>query len=240
MFIIWMDLKYQDIETEAIMAIKQKSALTKEDFEAAIVTLRLSVSEVSRESGIPRHIVSHFRNYGDGMKPEQLAKLRDYFESQGVEFDETEETFAHEAHGTGVDSLSPHLSVGLKIEHFFPISNTIADEVVRDSMSMMEENDARLSVLLKTKAERESGFFGDGELTEDTQAALQETFALLANNYLIFRMLRGWRALNQPPADENFKTVRDMLMETFKQPLIEAGLIESDIALTKIDEEVKA
>lgn len=222
------------------MAIKQATTLTKEDFEEAIVILRLSVSEVSRETGIPRHIVSHFRNYGDGMKPEQLARLRDYFEAQGVEFDETEESATHKAHATGVDSLSPQLNVSLKVEHYFPISNTIADDVVRDAMSMMEENDARLAVLLKTKAEYEQGFFGDGELTEETQAALQETFALLANNYLIFRMLRGWRALNQPPADENFKTVRDMLMETFKQPLIEAGLIEADVEPVATNEEVQA
>ncbi len=70
------------------MAVVQKATLTKEDFESAVVTLRLSVSEVARETGIPRHIVSHFRNYGDGMKPEQVAKLRDYLESKGVEFDD--------------------------------------------------------------------------------------------------------------------------------------------------------
>lgn len=226
------------------MAIKQTTTLTKEDFEQAIVILRLSVSEVSRESGIPRHVVSHFRNYGDGMKPEQLAKLRDYFVAQGVEFDETEAAAAPEAHAASVDSLSPQLSVGLKVEHYFPISNAIADDVVRDAMSMMEENDARLAVLLKTKAETDDGILGLGiggeELTEETAAALQETFALLANNYLIFRMLRGWRALNQPPADESFKTVRDILMETFKQPLIEAGLIAADVEHVEPTEEVQA
>ena len=68
------------------MAIKQQPIITKADFEAALITLRLSVSEVSRESGIPRHQVSHFRNYGDGLKPEQAAKLRDWLESKGVEF----------------------------------------------------------------------------------------------------------------------------------------------------------
>jgi hypothetical protein len=77
---------------EAFMAIKQHPVLTKEDFEQAIVTQRLSVSEVSRESGIPRHVVSHFRNYGDGLKPEQAAKLRDYFESLGVEFTDAQDT----------------------------------------------------------------------------------------------------------------------------------------------------
>lgn len=80
------------------MAIKQQHTLSKEDFEAALVTLRLSVSEVARDTEIPRHVVSHFRNYGDGMKPEQVAKLRDYLEDKGIEF--TEEEAAEELAAT--------------------------------------------------------------------------------------------------------------------------------------------
>jgi len=205
------------------MAIKQQPALTKRDFEAALVTLRLSVSEVARETGIPRHVVSHFRNYSDGMKPEQLAKLRDWLESKGVEFAEDEST-AHEAI-PGVDSLNPQLSVGLKIEHYFPISNNISDEVIRDAMYIMEENDARLMMLLQAKLERNEGLFGNGGLTEETTATLQETFALLAGNYITFRMLRGWPALNVHPTTEKPETVRDMILQTFMQPLVDAGLI---------------
>jgi len=213
------------------MAIKKQTALTKGDFEAALVTLRLSVSEVSRESGIPRHIVSHFRNYGDGLKPEQAAKLQDFFESKGLEFtdDEEDEELSQTAQSHSVASPSPRLDASLKVEYFFPLSNNIPDDVICNAMDIMEENDARLAVLLKGKAEHDEGFFSDGALTEETQAALQETFALLAGNYVIFRMLRGWRAFNQPPADENSKTVRDMLLETFKQPLIDAGLIDADM-----------
>jgi len=205
------------------MAIKQQPILTKEDFEAALVTLRLSVSEVSRETGIPRHIVSHFRNYGDGLKPEQAAKLRDWLESKGVEFAE-DELGAHEA-TPGIDSLSPQLGVGFKIEHYFPISNNIPDEVVRDALYIMEENDARLMMLLQAKLERNGGLFGNGGLTEETTATLQETFALLAGNYITFRMLRGWPALNVQPTTEKPETVRDMIMQTFMQPLVDAGLI---------------
>lgn len=128
------------------MAVKQKRAVTKTDFETALVTHRLSVSEVSRVTGIPRHIVSHFRGYGDGMKPEQLAKLRDYLEELGVEFSDEDETTAQQA-APGVSSLNPQLSVGLKVEHHFPISNNIPDHVVREAMNMMEDNDARLVVL---------------------------------------------------------------------------------------------
>lgn len=208
------------------MAIKKQSVLTKEDFEEALIELRLSVSEVSRETGIPRHIVSHFRNYGDGLKPEQSAKLRDFFESSGVEFTDEEET--EPASNSSVTSPNPRLDAALKVEHFFPISNAIPDNVIGNAMDIMEEADARLLVLLKTKIERESGIFSEGELAEETKAALQEVFALMAGNYLVFRMLRGWRAFNVKPATEAPETVRDMIFETFKQHLLDAGLIEPE------------
>jgi hypothetical protein len=204
------------------MAIKKQPVLTKEDFEAALVTLRLSVSEVSRESGLPRRIISHFRNYGDGLKPEQAAKLRDYFEAKGVEFTEDNETTPERAANTQgeqsatITSPSPRLDAGLKVEYFFPISNAIPDDAIGNAMDIMEEADARLLVLLKTKIERESGIFSEGELTKETKANLQEVFALMAGNYLVFRMLRGWRAFNVKPTTEKPETVRDMIFDTLQ------------------------
>lgn len=205
------------------MAIKQQPVLTQEDFEAALTTLRLSVSEVSRESGLPRHVVSHFRNYGDGLKPEQAAKLRSWLESKGINFIKDESAAPQPT--ANLASLNPHLGVGLKIEHHFPISNHISDEVIRDALYIMEENDARLMVLLQAKLERNEGLFGNGGLTEESVAALQETFALLAGNYITFRMLRGWPALDVQPTTDKPGTVRDMILQTFMQPLVDAGLI---------------
>lgn len=213
------------------MAIKKQLVITKEDFEAALVTLRMSVSEVSRESGLPRHIISHFRGYGDGLKPEQAAKLRDFFESKGVEFTDEEDAAPAATQGSqqaAIASLNPRLDAALKVEHFFPISNAIPDEVIGNAMDIMEEADARLLVLLKTKIEREDGFFTDGEFAKETKAALQEVFALMAGNYLVFRMLRGWRAFNVKPSTENPETVRDVVFSTFKQSLIDAGLIDPE------------
>lgn len=215
------------------MAIKQRQALTKEDFEAALVTLRLSVSEVARETGIPRHLVSHFRNYGDGLKPEQAAKLRDFLEDKGIEFTDEKDAAASGrsapalAAAPVLTSLNPQLGVGLKVEHHFPISNTIPDDVVREALYSMEENDARLVLLLQTKLERNEGFFGDGELTDESKGVLQEVFALLAGNYVTFRMLRGWPAFNVKPSAEKPETVRDMILQTFMPQLVEAGLIEA-------------
>lgn len=216
------------------MAIKKSSILTMGDFNAALVELRLTVSDICRETGLPRGSVSHFRNYGDGLKPEQSAKLRDFFESKGVEFTDEEDAAPGRSvaiqgsQQATITSPNPRLDTALKVEHFFPISNAIPDDVIGNAMDIMEETDARMLVLLKTKIERESGIFGKSEFTEETKAALQEVFALMAGNYLVFRMLRGWRAFNVKPATENPETVRDMIFETFKQHLIDAGLIEQD------------
>lgn len=222
------------------MAIKKTEILSLADFNHAVVKLRLNVTEVAKELGIPRTYLSEFRNGDRVLRPEHLAKIRDYFETKGIEFTDEVEAATPAAQSPSVASHSPRLDAALKVEHFFPLSNNIPDEVIGNAMDIMEENDARLAVLLKTKAEHETGFFGDGDLTEETQAALQETFALLAGNYVIFRMLRGWRAFNQPPADENSKNVRDMLLETFKQPLIDAGLIEANTQPVEDAEEVQS
>lgn len=205
------------------MAIKQQQPITKSDFEAALVSQRLSISQVARETGIPRHIVSHFRNYNDGMKPEELAKLRDYLEGLGVEFTDKEDV--DDQSQPTIASLHPQLGVGIQQVHHFPISSNIPDEVIRDAMYIMDENDARLMLLLQNKLERNDGFLGNGELTEETKATLQEAFALLAGNYITFRLLRGWPALNVQPTNDKPQTVRDMILQTFMQPLIDAGLM---------------
>lgn len=221
------------------MAIKQHHPLTKEDFEAALASQRLSVSQVARDTGIPRQHVSHFRNYGDGMKPDQLAALRGYLEGLGVEF--TDEAPGGTATSRHLDTLNPQLGLGIHPVRYFPISSAIPDEVIRSALYAMEENDARLVLLLQNKLEHNSGFFGEGDLTDETKAMLQEVFALLAGNYITFRMLRGWPALNVKPTTDKPETVRDMVMQTFMQPLIDAGLIaavEPQEQLSTDDEEV--
>jgi transcriptional regulator with XRE-family HTH domain len=218
------------------MAIKKTEILSLADFNQAVVKLRLNVTEVAKELGIPRTYLSEFRNGDRVLRPEQLAKIRDYFETKGIEFDDEKKPTTPDA-APGIASLNPQLSVGLKVEHYFPLSNNIADEVIREAMFIMDENDARLAVLLQTKLERESVLFGEGDLTEETKAALQETFALLAGNYITFRMLRGWRALNVQPSTEKPETVRDMILQTFMQPLVDAGLIVADPQPAETEEE---
>ena len=168
------------------MAIKQPTRLTKEDFETALVTLRLSVSEVSRESGIPRHIVSHFRNYGDGLKPEQSAKLRDWLESKGVEFTDEPEApttpqSAKETQSGRSVTLPLILSddgltqrTALICRHFF-IDERITDEQIKDAGVRIEESFSQAKDLLGIELESKLIFDGYDEATETKMRELWDT-----------------------------------------------------------------
>lgn len=233
------------------MAIKQQPVLTREDFEAALVTLRLSVSEVSRESGIPRHVVSHFRNYGDGLKPEQAAKLRDWLESQGVEFtDEEVDSQPASEHPSGQQSITlPRIlsddgltqRVALVCRHFF-IDERITDDQIKEAGVRIEESFAQAKVLLGV--ELVSQWASDG-YDEATSTKLRELWGHLARIGLVNLHLQGRILIDQNrilagSLPENSqakpKTLGDLLFNTYREAV--AGLnVHSQPAEAKNEEE---
>ena len=213
------------------MAIKQQPALTKADFEAALVSLRLSVSEVSRESGIPRHQVSHFRNYGDGLKPEQAAKLRDWLESQGVEFTDEQET----PQPTGEqppsqqplklpfilsdDGLTQHTA--LVCRHFF-IDERITDDQIKEAGERILESFGQAKELMGVELVGE--FLSDGyDKTTDTK--LRELWGHLARIGLVSLRLQGRILIDQERITANIvadgdkpepRTLGDLLFNSYR------------------------
>ena len=188
------------------MAIKQQPVLTKKDFEAALVTLRLSVSEVARESGIPRHVVSHFRNYGDGLKPEQTAKLRDYLESKGVEFtDDAEAPAAPQPTSEHPTTQQPIKTpfilsddgltqrTALVCRHFF-IDERITDDQIIEAGKRIEESFTQAKELMGVELGRE--WLSDN-FDEATATKLRELWGHLARIGLVSLHLQGRVLINQ-------------------------------------------
>jgi hypothetical protein len=204
------------------MAIKKQGTITRQDFEDAIASLRVSVAEIAKDTDIPRAYLSDLRNHGTTLRRDYAEKLRAHFEGKGIQFEDDAPT----AIDDNPASPHPRLEAVMKPRIHFPIADTVSDETVRSAMDLMEENDARLVTLLKQTAERDDGFLGNGNFVKETEAALQETFALLAENYIVFRMLRGWRAFGVKPATEEPQTLRHVLHSTFGKKLSGAGLIE--------------
>lgn len=206
------------------MAIKKQPILTKEDFEAALVELRLSVSEVSRESGLPRHIISHFRNYGDGLKPEQAAKLRDYFESRGVEFtnegelepEKTPATTGNQPFTLPEDGLTRRSAIAFR--HFF-IDERLTDEQIEEAASRFEGNYDQVAELLGH--DLKTGFASD-DYDEDTENKLRELWGLLAGLGVLILHMQGRFVVNVIPSEGKPKTLGDLLTSVYRD--IVAGL----------------
>ena len=214
------------------MAIKQQPVLTKEDFETALVTLRLSVSEVSRESGVARHIVSHFRNYGDGLKPEQAAKLRDYFESKGLEFTNVQETpdapqsTKNPQAGSSItlpiilsdDGLTQRTAMVCR--HFF-VDERLTDGQVTEAGERILESFGLAKELMAIELVGKS--FSDG-YDEATETKLRELWGHLARIGLVSLHLPGRILINQERILANSltgddkpkpKTFGDLLSDTY-------------------------
>ena len=215
------------------MAIKPKRPLTKEDFEAALVTQRLSVSEVARATGLPRHIVSHFRNYGDGMKPEQTAKLRDYLEGLGVEFTEEQGGSTPQQPSQALklpqilsdDGLTQRTA--LVCRHFF-IDERITEEQIEEAGKRIEESFTQAKELMGIELGRE---WLSGNFDESTSAKLRELWGHLARIGLVSLHLQGRVLINQERILANAQagedkpkpiTFGDLLSDTYSE--IAAGV----------------
>jgi len=222
------------------MAIKQNQPITKEDFEQALVTYRLSVSEIARNTGIPRHVVSHFRNYADGLKPEQAAKLRDYFESLGVEFTEEQALPASSQHPPSPQALRLPFILSdsgltqrtvMVCRHFF-IDERLADDQLIEAGERIEDSFARAKELLGVEL---TSKFLSGSYDEATESGLRELWGHLARIGLVNLHLQGRILINQDRfladtlLDENQpepKTLGDLLFNTYREAV--AGLNASE------------
>lgn len=205
------------------MAIKQPETLSRADFDEAVVHLRLNMSEVAKETGIPRTYLSEFRNGDRKLRPEILAKLRDYFEGKGLEFDTAPD------HDTQYDETSPmgrttsHPRIAAGTVMYLPIRGDIADDRIGAVMSEIARNDVRAAALCNKRVERVPAWIGgEGRFDEATQDELRELFALFAANYVLVRYLTGKdNPLAAPPAKS---TLHEVLLDVLNESTERAGV----------------
>jgi len=201
------------------MAIKQRKSVSRREFEDALQELNVSVSEVAKGTEIPRAYLSDLRNRGVPLRREHDEKLRAYLEGQGVEFEE---------------GRAPADDDGRATREAFPISSDIDAEVVERALDAIEQNDARLTILLNKKAGRESFLGMEGGYSGETKRDLVEIRGLLSENYVLFRKLCGMRALNGKPGAES---LRDLVLADFRPRLLETGLSAGEQAKNDSEQE---
>jgi hypothetical protein len=212
-------LSFDKFCTEALMAIKQPKILTRQELDQAMVHLRLNISEVSRETSIPRTYLSEFRNGDRQLRPENLAKLRDYFEGKGLEFEEEQvtETATPSEAITPIELQTdlPGIQRAVLALRHLAIDPSITHEQVEAILEKITANDREAEELLGFKAE--SGLFSDW--SEATDATLKGVFGLFAANYVLLRHLQGRPLvmLANPVEYDDIKTVADIFAHLFHE-----------------------
>lgn len=78
----------------------------------------------------------------------------------------------------------------------FFIDRSVPEELLDELMSRWEKNEDRVAELFRQ--EIRSGILAD--YNEDSEKALREVFALLAENCVIFKLLTGWKLLDENEA----------------------------------------
>ncbi len=202
------------------MSIKHLEVLSRADFDEAVVRLRLNVSGIAKATSIPRTYLSEFRNGDRKLRPENLAKLRDYFEAQGVEFDAVNET----ENRAPPSPQSPHPSLALASVVHFAVRPDLSGADVRDILQEIERNDIRIAELLAKRAGRATGWGGEPTgFEEETESDLRELFARLSGNYVLFRYVTG---ANSPLEAKvgSADTLHGVMIDTVRESLDRAGI----------------
>lgn len=222
-----------------------QTIITADQCRTARRELGLSQADVANAVGINRQYVSEFETgYSNRITAAQLRKLRAFYESKIQEAiadgEEIALTFGEpdtpEENQKTATSPTPLQAAAAAPYRFWPVYLEVDQPIAIKVLGMMQDNDARIAVLLQQSAEKDDGFLGDGEFTEGTKDALQETFSLLSLNYALLRSLSGWPALGLTPSAEDPQTLRDVIFSTFQAQFEEAGLILNQ----DLDEEAEA
>jgi len=199
------------------MPIKQPVVLSRADFDQAVVSLRLNVSEIAKVVGIPRTYLSEFRNGDRKLRPEHQAKLRDFFEEKGVEFEDEPGDGDRGPRAPQPGTESPHPRVAVTEVLYLPIRVEIDEDRVRDVFTEIGRNDKRIAELSNRKVKRDGG-----EIAAGSQDEVRELFALLAANYVFVRYLTGTDSpLEKAPKKS---TLQEVLLDTILESVERAGV----------------
>ena len=189
--------------------------------------LGLSQADITNALGFTRQYISEFETgFSTRLTTAQLKKLRAFYEDKIKVANENGESISVDFGEIEKLPLISHISTPQAAApyRFLPVYLDVDQPSVIKTQSVIQDNDARLAVLMQQEALRDDGFLGSGEFIEETQESLQEVFALMAVNYALWRSLSGWPALGLSPSTEDAMTIRDVVFKSFGDQFEIAGL----------------
>jgi transcriptional regulator with XRE-family HTH domain len=201
---------------------QKTSTLTPDQSRAARRELAVSQKELIAETGVQAYKLKQFE--AGNFRPDiaTLKRLRDFYESKGVNFDEIDAHLSASASATPGPDLASKPGYTNQPRPGFFISNDLPEAVVERLLAEMEASDDRIADLIKTSVK--SGLMGG--MTDKTESDIRELFGHLAANHLRFRCLQG-RNIIAPTRDEA-KTVGDHLSQWAQEKSLACVVPDSD------------
>jgi len=210
------------------MTSTHQKQITPDLSKAARRELTFTQANVIAETGIQAYKLKQFE--AGRFRPDlaTLQKLRDFYESQGVDFDQLQahsETILPTAEGDALQQkgLTPNAKPG------FLIADGLDQKRLDRALERMEVNDQRVMELIAQ--EHTTAMFGG--VSVETDAAMRELFGCLAENHLLFRFLQGRGIVKTAQNDPN--TIGDHLAHWAKDSPLYDVLTLSDKAMNSDD-----
>lgn len=206
------------------------SVITPTQSREARRELGISQADVAGAINVNRVYISDFES-GNLIRLTnvQLRKLRAFYEGKIEEArtngDEILVTFGEDGGDNkevvAGNNLSPKLSKRSIEQNVFEIDSAVPDDVVLSAKKLIGQCSLEIMPLLEQKAA--AGFLSDFD--EKTEKTLQQVFGQLSLVGLLFIQMTSPGVFRVSPPKDDMKVVYDVVFETFKERLIEAGLI---------------
>ena len=166
--------------------------------------LGLTQSGLAKAAGVSTSYIKQFES--ERLRPSQdfIDHLSTYFTSQGIKPEKLSVVYSASGQIDTAPEVKPGRLPGMASMpqiHYserqcFYISSDVPDVIVEEMLTRWDKNEDRITELFSARIA--SGLFS--KYSEDAERLLQEVFALLAENFVIFRLLTGWKILDD--ADE--------------------------------------
>lgn len=182
--------------------------VTAEQSRAARFQLGLTQANVIEQSELAGHKLKNFETGRFVPDMAFLQSLREFYQSCGIEFNEAD------AKQTSAVAQKPTHGIGIVVPmqtSRFVVDPALPQEQVDSILERMDNNDVRIAELMNLALE--SGLLSaySGKTEADTQAL----YGLMAENYLLFRVLQGRNILVQLPEETEPKTQVDLISGLF-------------------------
>jgi transcriptional regulator with XRE-family HTH domain len=189
--------------------------LSKEDFEDAVAAVNMTLADIAKQTGINRQYLSEFKCGDRNLRAEMREKLREFFESKGVEFvgadsnldedDDTPSSTRPTRIAAALAAVFPSPTFALSVAADLPEGDRAA--ALAEVDAIVRENDRKLAMPVGYT----SPLIFDPELSDDAKAVNEELSQGLAYESVLRRVLAG--SFKARYAEGNAPTHADLIAQ---------------------------